>query len=129
MTCLNPDHSTIECTPLTQCLLCQSKTHTMDRCEYNLLNRQAGLSPRTTDGQMRIGSDGKTAIDQRADTDMMSDGEMTISGITTKGITLQNMTRKEAKDGTRTGKGAIPKSATQTTEGEISDGISIKRRT
>ena len=38
-TCLNPDHSTGECTMRTQCLFCHSKTHTMDRCEYNLLNR------------------------------------------------------------------------------------------
>ena len=40
-TCLNSGHSALECTMRTQCLLCQSKSHTMDRCEYNLLNRQA----------------------------------------------------------------------------------------
>ena len=39
--CLNTDHSTVECTMRTQCLFCHSKTHTMDWCEYNLLNQQA----------------------------------------------------------------------------------------
>ena len=40
-TCLNPDHSTIECTMRTHCMLCHSRSHTMDQCEYNFLNRQA----------------------------------------------------------------------------------------
>ena len=40
-TCLNPGHSTIECTMRSQCMLCHSRSHTMDRYEYNLLNRQA----------------------------------------------------------------------------------------
>ena len=40
-TCLNVGHSAIECTMRTQCMLCHSRAHTMDRCEYNLLNRQA----------------------------------------------------------------------------------------
>ena len=42
-TCLNPGHSTIECTMRSQCMLCHSRSHTMDRYEYNLLNRQAAL--------------------------------------------------------------------------------------
>ena len=42
-TCLNPDHSTVECTTRTHCMLCHSRSHTMDRCEYILLNRQATI--------------------------------------------------------------------------------------
>ena len=40
-TCLNLGHSTIECTMRSQCMLCHSRSHTMDRYEYNRLNRQA----------------------------------------------------------------------------------------
>ena len=40
-TCLNAGHSALECTMSSQCLLCHSRSHTMERCEYNLLNRQA----------------------------------------------------------------------------------------
>ena len=39
-TYLNPGHSTVDCTMRRQCMICHSQTHTMDRCEYNLLNRQ-----------------------------------------------------------------------------------------
>ena len=41
MTCLNAGHSVLECTMSSQCLLCHSRSHTMERFEYNLLNRQA----------------------------------------------------------------------------------------
>ena len=37
-TYLNSGHSSLECTMRTQYLLCHSKAHTMDQCEYNLLN-------------------------------------------------------------------------------------------
>ena len=40
-TCLNSGHSTVDCTMRTQCMICHSRAHTTDRCEYNLLNRQA----------------------------------------------------------------------------------------
>ena len=38
-TCLNPGHSTVECTLRTHCPICHSKAHTIDQCEYNLLNK------------------------------------------------------------------------------------------
>ena len=40
-TCRNPGHSTLECTMRTCCMLYHSRSHSMDRCEYNFLNRQA----------------------------------------------------------------------------------------
>ena len=73
---------------------------------------------------MRIGSDVRTVIDQRVDTSMMIDGDTIISRIVRKEITLQNMTGEEEKDGTRIGKDTITTGETQTTEGEISDGMS-----
>ena len=39
-TCLNAGHSTVDCNLRTQCMICNSRAHTTDRCEYNLLNRQ-----------------------------------------------------------------------------------------
>ena len=42
-TCLNVGNSALECTMRSQCMLCHSRTHTMDHCEYNLLNRQVAL--------------------------------------------------------------------------------------
>ena len=42
-TCLNSGHSTVDCTMRTQCMICHSRAHTTDRCEDNLLNRQAAL--------------------------------------------------------------------------------------
>ena len=41
MSCLNVGHSALECTMHPQCMFYHSRMHTMDRCEYNLLNRQA----------------------------------------------------------------------------------------
>ena len=38
-TCLNSGHSMVDCTMRTQCMICHSRAHTTDRCEYNLLNR------------------------------------------------------------------------------------------
>ena len=38
-TCLNTGHCTMECTLRTHCLICHSKAHTIDQCEYNLLNK------------------------------------------------------------------------------------------
>ena len=38
-TCLNPGHFALECTLRTHCLICHSRTHTLELCEYNLLNR------------------------------------------------------------------------------------------
>ena len=40
-TCLNLYHSIVDCTMRTHCMICHLRSHTMDRCEYNLLNRQA----------------------------------------------------------------------------------------
>ena len=40
-TCLNSGHSTVDYTMRSQCMICHSRAHTTDRCEYNLLNRQA----------------------------------------------------------------------------------------
>ena len=40
-TCLNSGHSAVDCTMRTQCMIFHSRAHTTDRCEYNLLNRQA----------------------------------------------------------------------------------------
>ena len=41
MTYLNPGYSTVKCTLKTQCPICHSKAHTIDSCEYNLLNKAA----------------------------------------------------------------------------------------
>ena len=38
-TCFNPRHSTLECTLRSHCLICHSRAHTMELCEYNILNR------------------------------------------------------------------------------------------
>ena len=38
-TCLNPIHSTLECTLRTHCPICHSRAHTLELCEYNLLNK------------------------------------------------------------------------------------------
>ena len=40
-TCLNPGHSTLECTMRMHYALCHSWAHTIDLCEYNLLNPPA----------------------------------------------------------------------------------------
>ena len=40
-TCLNPGHSTVECTLRTHCPICHSKAHIIAQCEYNLLNKVA----------------------------------------------------------------------------------------
>ena len=42
-TCLNPDHFSLDCTLRTRCPICHSKTHTIDHCEYNLLNKETIL--------------------------------------------------------------------------------------
>ena len=38
-TCLNTGHSAIECTLRTHCTICHSKLHSVEQCEYNLLNK------------------------------------------------------------------------------------------
>ena len=38
-TCLNTGHSTIECSLRTHCTICHSKLHSVEQCEYNLLNK------------------------------------------------------------------------------------------
>ena len=38
-TCLNPGHSALECTLRMHCLICHSRAHTLELCEYNLLNK------------------------------------------------------------------------------------------
>ena len=40
-TCLNPGHSTVECTLRTYCPICHSKAHMIDQCKNNLLNTVA----------------------------------------------------------------------------------------
>ena len=42
-TCLNPGHSSLECTMRMHCALCHSKAHTIEWCQYNILNRQVAL--------------------------------------------------------------------------------------
>ena len=37
-TCLNPGHSALECTLRMHCPICHSRAHTLELCEYNLLN-------------------------------------------------------------------------------------------
>ena len=36
---LNTGHSTVECGLCTHCTICHSKAHSVDQCEYNLLNK------------------------------------------------------------------------------------------
>ena len=43
ITCLNPTYSTLECTMRMHCALCHSRAHTVDQCEYNLLNKVTAL--------------------------------------------------------------------------------------
>ena len=38
-TCLNTGHSTMECSLCTHCTMCHSKAHSVEQCEYNLLNK------------------------------------------------------------------------------------------
>ena len=45
-TCLNSSHSMVDCTMRTQCMICHSRAHTTDRCEYNLLNQRKGVAKR-----------------------------------------------------------------------------------
>ena len=40
-TCLNPGHSALECTLQMHCPIFHSRAHTLELCEYNLLNRNA----------------------------------------------------------------------------------------
>ena len=40
-TCLNPGYSALECTLQMRCPICHSHAHTLELCEYNLLNRNA----------------------------------------------------------------------------------------
>ena len=40
MTCFNPGHLGLKCIMRTHYTLCYSKAHTIERCEYNLLNGQ-----------------------------------------------------------------------------------------
>ena len=51
-TCLNPGHSALECTLRMHCPICHSRAHTLELCEYNLLNRNAAtvrqIEPQTT---------------------------------------------------------------------------------
>ena len=42
-TCLNIGHSTIECSLRTHCTICHSKAHSVEQCEYNLLNKATTL--------------------------------------------------------------------------------------
>ena len=42
-TCLNSGHLTVMCTLRSHCLICHSRAHTPDQCEYNLLNYAAAL--------------------------------------------------------------------------------------
>ena len=41
-TCLNTGHSAIEFTLRTHCTICHSKLHSLEQCEYNLLNDGTG---------------------------------------------------------------------------------------
>ena len=54
-TCLNPGHSALECTLRMHCPICHSRAHTLELCEYNLLNRYAAtvrqIEPQTTQTQ------------------------------------------------------------------------------
>ena len=54
-TCLNPGHSALECTLRTHCPICHSRAHTLELCEYNLLNRNIAtvrkVEPQTTQPQ------------------------------------------------------------------------------
>ena len=77
---------------------------------------------------MSIGSDERTAIDQRTNTGMMTDGEMIIFWVTTKGITPQNMTGEEGKDDTLSSRGTIRTGITQATKVGISNGMSTDRQ-
>ena len=51
-TYLNPGHSMLECTLRMHCPICHSRAHTLELCEYNLLNRNAAtvrqIEPQTT---------------------------------------------------------------------------------
>ena len=38
-TCLNPEHSTLECTLRSHCPISHSQAHTLEPCEYSILNR------------------------------------------------------------------------------------------
>ena len=38
-TCLSTGHSTVECSLRTHYTICHSKAHSVDQCEYNLLNK------------------------------------------------------------------------------------------
>ena len=42
-TCLNTGHSAIECSLRTHCTICHSKLHSVEQCEYNLLNKTTTL--------------------------------------------------------------------------------------
>ena len=37
--CLNSGHSAVDCNMRIHCPICHSKTHTVEQCEYNMLNR------------------------------------------------------------------------------------------
>ena len=37
--CLNSGHSAVDCNMRIHCPICHSKAHTMEQCEYNMLNR------------------------------------------------------------------------------------------
>ena len=37
--CLNTGYSAIECSLRTHCTICHSKLHSVEQCEYNLLNK------------------------------------------------------------------------------------------
>ena len=64
-TCLNPEHSTLECRMPTHCSLCHSRAHTMDRYEYRLLNRPVALIIRFEPKEGRSSDDNRFQQDEQ----------------------------------------------------------------
>ena len=47
--CLNLGHFALECTLRMHCPICHSRAHTLELCEYNLLNRNSTTNRATND--------------------------------------------------------------------------------
>ena len=72
-TCLNTGHSTVECRLRTHCTIFHSKAHSVDQCEYNLLNKSTATVHQIQSYQDNSRSRNEDRYDNRYQTERRND--------------------------------------------------------
>ena len=72
-TCLNTGHSTVECNLRTHCMICHSNAHSVDRCDYTLLNKSTTTIRQIQSYQDNSRSRNEDRYDNRYQTERRND--------------------------------------------------------